>query len=243
MHNRILLMAFILPLLLPTFSSAVTPDEAASAVKARYRITTPAFLGGFNEIGSILTPRREGLLANKPGRSFVPNVVKAGKVVAPGGGDLPLGGSHSGTLKPGERLHLYGVRTGDEYVQLDLYSVATYVVPGVRGPTPLQASLRFQYDGGLSAVTARQLLDDIGEWLATEGEAHPVPSEQASGPKTTSTPPGPRGTDTVRLGESMDEVVSVLGPPEKRILLGPKTVFVYPHLKVVFVDGKLTDAE
>jgi len=177
MNYRIRCAATLLLLFTAATSLAATRDEAASAVTARYRITTPAFLGGFSEIGSVLTPRREGLRANRPSKAFKPNVVRNRLVVEAGGGDLPLGGVHDGALKSGERLYLYGVRTGDDYVQLDLHTVTTYVLPGMRGPTPLQASVRFQYDGGLAGVTTQQLLDDIGEWLAAEGEPRPAAVE------------------------------------------------------------------
>lgn len=251
MHYRIRFATILLLLLTASTSLAVTRDEAASAVTTRYRITTPAFLGGFKEIGSVLTPRREGLRVNRPSKAFKPNVVKNRQLALAGGGDLPLGGVRDGALKPGERLHLYGVRTGDDYVQLDLYTVATYVVPGsgTRGPTPLQASVRFQYDGGLAGVTTRQLLDDIGEWLAVEGESRPaaVESRPATEPRPAVVPAEPRAsgraTSTIRLGQTQEEVTAILGPPEKQILLGAKTIFVYRDLKVVFVDGKVADAE
>lgn len=242
MHYRIRFAAILLLLLAATTASAVTRDEAVSTVTASYRITTPAFLGGFSEIGSVLAPRREGLRANRPSKAFKPNVVKNHQLAVAGGGDLPLGGVHDGALKPGERLHLYGVRTGDDYVLLDLYTVATYVVPGsgTRGPTPLQASVRFQYDGGLAGVTTKQLLDDIGEWLAAEGESRPaaVESRPAAKPRTDG-----RATSTIRLGQTQEEVIAILAPPEKQILLGAKTIFIYRDVKVVFVDGKVTDAE
>jgi hypothetical protein len=48
---------------------------------------------------------------------------------------------------------------------------------------------------------------------------------------------------TVRLGQSESEVTAILGQPDKKILLGAKSVFVYGNLKVVFIDGKVTDAE
>lgn len=251
MHYRIRFAAILLLLLTATAAFAVTRDEAASAVTDRYRITTPAFFGGFSEIGSMLTPRREGLRANRPGKAFKPNVVKNHQLVAAGGGDIPLGASHDGALKPGERLHLYGVSSGDDYVQLDLYTVATYVVPGsgTRGPTPLQASVRFRYDGGLAAVPSRQLLDDIGEWLAAEGEPRPAAGESrpAAEPRPAVAPAEPRAagrtTSTIRLGQTREEVTAILGPPEKQILLGAKTIFVYRDVKVVFVDGKVADAE
>jgi hypothetical protein len=251
MHYRIRLSAILLLLLTACTSFAATLDEAASAVTARYRITTPGFLGGFSEIGSVLSPHREGLRANRPGKAFKPNVVRNHQLAETGGGDLPLRGVHDGTLKPGERLHLYGVRTGTDYVLLDLYTVATYVVPGsgTRGATPLQGSVRFQYDEGLAGVTTQQLLKDIGEWLAAEGELHPVAVESrpAAEPRPAAVPAEPRAsgraTSTIRLGQTQEEVTAIMGPPEKQFLLGAKTIFVYRDVKVVFVDGKVADAE
>ncbi|HEY6871648.1 MAG TPA: hypothetical protein VI298_02855 [Geobacteraceae bacterium] len=248
MQYRTRCAAILLLLLTATAATAATRDEAASAVTARFRITVPAFLGGFKEIGSVLTPRREGLRANRPGKAFKPNVVKNRRLAAAGGGDLPVG-VRDGALQPGERLHLYGVGTGDDYVQLDLYTVATYVLSGMRGPTPLQASVRFQYDGGLAGVSTRQLLDDIGEWLAAEGEPHPAAGESrpAAEQRPAAVPaeplPAGRATGTVRLGQTREEVTAILGPPEKQVLLGAKTIFIYRDLKVVFVDGKVVDAE
>jgi hypothetical protein len=52
-----------------------------------------------------------------------------------------------------------------------------------------------------------------------------------------------RATGTVKLGQTRDEVTAILGVPEKQFLLGAKTIFVYRDVKVVFVDGKVTDAE
>ena len=251
MPHRILGAAILLLLLATGTSSAVTREDAASAVTARYRVTTPGFLGGFNEIGTVLSPRREGLRANRPSKSFTPNLVRDHQLVAAGGGNLPLGGGHDGTLKSGERLYLYGVHTGDDYVQLDLHTVATYVVPGsgTRGPTPLQASIRFQYDGGLAGVTTQRLLNDIGEWLTAEGELRPaaVENRTAAAPPPTVAPAEQRtavkATSTIRLGQTLEEITALLGPPEKQFLLGAKTIFVYRDVKVVFMDGKVADAE
>lgn len=241
MRYRIRLAMTMLILIAACPSFAVTQNEAEDVVTNRYRLTTPAFLGGFKDIGTVLTARREGLRVNRAGKAFKPNVVKNHRIVAAGGGDLPLSGVHDGALKPGERLHLYSIRTGDDFVQLDLYTVVTYVVSGsgTRGPTPLQASIRFHYDDGLAGVSTRQLLEDINEWLADEGGPRPIAVEPIpdAGPR-----PAGKVTSTIRLGQTQDEVSDILGPPEKLILLGAKTIFVYRDLKVVFVDGKVSDA-
>lgn len=233
MHTQIRCITILLLLLVASTSPAATPDELSLAVTSNYRITIPGFFGNFKAIGDVMTPRREGLGVNKPSKVFKPNLVKNHQLVMVGGGDLPLGEIHNDTLKPGERLYLYGVSTGDNYLQLDLYTVATYVVPGMRGPTSLQSSVRFQYDSGLSGLTTNQLLDDISEWFDTEEERRPA----ARSHKAAAT------TRTIQLGQTLEEVTAILGPPEKQVLLGAKKVFVYCDLKVIFLDGKVVDAE
>jgi hypothetical protein len=52
-----------------------------------------------------------------------------------------------------------------------------------------------------------------------------------------------RETRTVRLGQTEAEVEAILGAPDKKILLGTKSVMVYGKVKVIFIDGKVADAE
>ena len=235
MHHQIRCLTILLLLSLTSLASAATPDELSSTVTSNYRVTIPGFLGNFKAIGDVLTPRKEGLRADRPSKMFKPNLVKNRKLVMAGGSELSLGGVHSGTLKPGERLYLYGVSTGDSYLQLDLYTVASYVVPGMRGPQALQASVRFQYDSRLADISAQQLLDDIDAWFATEEDARPAAKPRQAA----------KATRTIRLGQTLEEVTKAFGAPQKQILLGTKTIFVYcdADLKVLFVDGKVVDAE
>lgn len=235
MYHQVLSVLILLLLCVASPASAATPDELSSAVTTNYRVTIPGFLGNFKTIGDVLTPRREGLRVDRPGKMFKPNVVQNRQLAVAGGGTLSLGGVHSGTLKPGERLHLYGVTTGDNYLQLDLYTVASYVVPGMRGPQALQASVRFQYDARLANLSAQQLLDDIDAWFATEEETRPATKQR----KAVNT------TRTIKLGQTLEQVTAAFGAPQKQILLGTKTIFLYcdADLKVIFMDGKVVDAE
>jgi hypothetical protein len=218
-------------------SAAVTPEEMKGVVEARYRVTKPGFFGDFKEIGTVFVVQKEGLRANRPSKVFAPNVIAGHRIAKTGGGDLPLGGSLDPDLKVGERLHLYGVRSGEEFIELEFFTVNTHIVAGsgTRGPTPLQASTRFRYDGGLAAVASDRVMDDIHEWFRAEGEAGPAPVPRGEGDAG--------ATRTIRSGQSREEVVSVLGAPGKIFSLGAKTVFVYRDIKVIFIDGKVTDAE
>lgn len=237
MHHQIRFITILLLLSVASLAAAASPDELSSAVTSNYRVTIPGFLGNFTTIGNVLLPRREGLGVNRPSKMFKPNMIKNQQLVMAGGGDLPLGGVHSSSLKPGERLYLYGVSTGDTYLQLDLYTVTTYVLPGMRGPTPLQASVRFQYDNGLAGVSTQQLLDQINEWFDTEEESRPTVK-----PRKVATA---AATRTIRLGQTLEEVSAAFGAPQKQVLLGSKTIFLYcdADLKVIFMDGKVVDAE
>jgi hypothetical protein len=48
---------------------------------------------------------------------------------------------------------------------------------------------------------------------------------------------------TVALGQSPDQVMSILGSPKQIIDLGAKQIYKYPDMKVVFMNGKVSDVE
>lgn len=232
MHYRFCLgLCLLLLQILIGTSFAVTREEIQATIEARYRYTIPGFFGDFKAIGSVLVVRKEGLKADRPTKQFKPNEIMNSRITATGGGSLPLGGNLDGHLKGSDRLYLYGTRSGEDYIELELFTVNSVVVPGsgIRGPTPLQASTRFRYEGGLAAVSSKQVMKDISLWFKSEDELRHASDGTA--------------TRTIQLGQTEDEVTAIFGAPEKKILLGTKSVYVYRDIKVVFIDGKVADAE
>lgn len=51
------------------------------------------------------------------------------------------------------------------------------------------------------------------------------------------------GTPTVALGQTAAQVTAILGQPRQIIDLGSKQIYKYPDMKVVFIDGKVSDVE
>ena len=47
----------------------------------------------------------------------------------------------------------------------------------------------------------------------------------------------------IQLGQTTDEVVAALGPPEKIVDLGAKKIYVYKDLKITFINGKVSDVQ
>ena len=54
---------------------------------------------------------------------------------------------------------------------------------------------------------------------------------------------GPEETVLLELNMSIEEVIARKGNPRTRVDLGDKTILAYDDLKLIFVDGKLADAE
>jgi hypothetical protein len=48
---------------------------------------------------------------------------------------------------------------------------------------------------------------------------------------------------TVKLGMGTDEVKQSLGNPDKIVDLGAKLVLIYRDMKVILIDGKVTDVQ
>ncbi|GGH00501.1 hypothetical protein [Silvibacterium dinghuense] len=73
---------------------------------------------------------------------------------------------------------------------------------------------------------------------ATTGAPVGTPSAEPGG-----APAGSNGTPTISLGQSIDQVTGVMGQPQQIVDLGSKKIYKYPDMKVVFVDGKVSDVQ
>ena len=73
---------------------------------------------------------------------------------------------------------------------------------------------------------------------APAAEAAQAPNGQAAAANTPAAAP-----KTVSIGQTTDEVVSAFGQPQKIVNLGKKVMYFYPDMKVIFVDGKVSDVQ
>jgi hypothetical protein len=64
--------------------------------------------------------------------------------------------------------------------------------------------------------------------------------EPGTEPPITAAPPTPK---TIAIGQSMNEVTAILGPPVTVVDLGSRKIYKYKDLKVSFKDGKVSDVE
>jgi hypothetical protein len=71
----------------------------------------------------------------------------------------------------------------------------------------------------------------------------PPPSQSAAFQPPPPPDAVPAASVTVSLGQSIDQVVGLLGQPGQILDAGSKKIYLFSNLKVTFVDGKVTDAQ
>lgn len=89
-----------------------------------------------------------------------------------------------------------------------------------------QGTLRFKMDAAtIGALTGESVLALTKAFFLSEEDAAKIP------------PP------TVALGQTPDEVTAILGKPKSIVNLGAKQVYSFDNMKVIFLDGKVSDVQ
>jgi hypothetical protein len=94
----------------------------------------------------------------------------------------------------------------------------------------------------ISEVVTVQPADEGAQSGPAAPSAPDAPPQQIAPPPP---PPdaAPAQPKTVSLGQTKDMVVAILGQPGKVAILGAKEIDYYPDMKVIFVNGKVTDIQ
>lgn len=217
----------VIMILLSSSAFAATKQELKDAIESKYQLTTRSMLTGqVKKPGTVLYVARPGIQANKPSTVAKATVIEDGEIEALGGGSI-IPGDAGKTLDVGEEMYLYNYQIKDDSVTFLYGTVQSYEmqVGNSRKMRPYQLGLQFRYSGGLNAVEPDRVLDDISAFFSTAKEA--VTSDE----------------NTLRLGQTMEEVAVIMGPPKKKVDLGSKVIYTYDDLKIVFEDGVVSDVQ
>src|SRR5271168_14021 len=90
---------------------------------------------------------------------------------------------------------------------------------------------------------ADDVIKTIEEVITAEAEAQEAaPADNAAPPQQAAAQPS-APPKTIALGQTTDQVVEILGQPQKIVNLGAKQMYFYPDMKVIFTNGKVTDVQ
>jgi hypothetical protein len=127
------------------------------------------------------------------------------------------------------------------------------------------ASLKFEFPKGTVGkgdfARIQPLIDEVFQIAPDENAAAPpagpAPTQAAPAPVAIAPPQpplpdipppppppaDPPPTQSIGVGQTIDQVVAAMGKPKSIVDLGAKKIYVYPDIKVTFVNGKMTAAE
>lgn len=129
-------------------------------------------------------------------------------------------------------------------------------------PTYMKANVVFQFPkGSLLSANAGSIEDVIGQLLAISNDDSQQAADQGGqqpqggdqGAQGQAAPPQPAAQDqppqqqaepaSIDKGMTPDQVEAALGKPEKKVTLGPKMIYYYKDMKVIFLSGKVNDVQ
>ncbi len=213
------------------FTAESKNKQLEEALKAEYKLArTGIDRLRITEPGTIFVIQKEGIYAN-PSIDYgnLTSKVVDGNVQGPKGfGAAFFSNQNDRSLKVGTTVYVTRIDVRNEDVRFDIITCDTSDI-NVHGNTRnlrFSATVAFEFSGAfLEGADAKAVKKAVDAVLLPQSE---VQAAQ---------------TRTVALGQTPDQVKSILGAPDKIVNLGTKEIFVYKDMKVIFVDGKVSDVQ
>jgi len=249
-------------LLTATLSQPVSAQNAAALqqkLNSQYKLVKINAEGDIVTAGSVLVLQKDNMLMCSTDTRVPPtSTYKGGKINFGFGAalawEMELGSKNSNEVPQrkfvsGEKFWVRAIDVQEDGVLFTFYSDPINDV---------------RYYGKLKFPFAKHVMpppDDmmktIAEAIAVEGgdqsaqeQQQPAPAPAPQQQTYTPPPPPPPPPDappaqpkTIALGQTKDQVVAILGQPQKVVTLGVKEIDYYPDMKVIFMHGKVSDVQ
>jgi hypothetical protein len=221
------------------------PPSLRSLLVTKYKVTKTAYtIAGTHvlEAGPVFVVQKGGLFGMPPtatGRCVAQ--FKAGDLQPPPRFCTGLNSQLGRFLEVGEKVFIIKleVNAKKNFIQLDLMECDT--CNGFQQVSSLKSMVNVEFPpkfldtaepGQVSQVIDQLLGPDAGG--AAQQAAAPAPPPQAA----------PQAQPAqIQIGDTPEQVESIMGPPDTKAVAGPKVIYVYKSLKVSFVNGKVADIQ
>jgi hypothetical protein len=196
------------------------------------------------EAGKVFVVKRGGLFAVPPTSfAFCPAQFKDGELHPPGGLCISMSGVGTRFLDVGTKVYITKIEVNQKKNSIGFSLIECDSCNGVTQPSSYKSSVGFQFAPKyLDTAEPGQLADVINQVLEADTGA-------TAGTADTGTPAPPPATTPaaqpaqIQLGDSPAQVEAILGPPDTKVPLGSKLIYIYKNLKVTFVSDKVTDVQ
>jgi hypothetical protein len=261
-----------LTLVLSMTPAALAQDALLTALKDKYRLTEINMQGVAANPGTVLTIEADGINAEPyPTMITFENPVVDGHVKQRSKGFGLLRSSNSQVLQPGQKVYLTKINSSsdnhEDKLKITILTADAVAATYTNGTYGGQYQTAKRYSGTLAfklprGALATMSVDDASKLIeavlsdnpADQGRARDAGTVARSCEPhcavstTTGTVVGgavvaPAAAPTIALGQTTDEVAAIMGAPQQIIDLGPKKIYKYPDMKIIFMNGKVSDVE
>jgi hypothetical protein len=244
-------------------AQAQLPPDAplADQIRSQYKVTKFGLDGGGFTVlspGTILVIQKGGILGVPPANlTMGVAIFKDGDLKQPSAGNRMFLGNVTRFLQVGEKVYVQKVDVNLKTDRVQLTVVECDSCNGVNQPSLFKGVVSFEFaKGSLAAADPAQIEDTIGQVFTIDNgsdsngqqqnqdqnaqQGQQQDQQQQAAPQKQAPPPEPA---SIQMGMTVDQVEAALGPPDKKVTIGAKIIYVYKDLKVTFTNGKVTDAQ
>ncbi len=220
--------------------------ELEQVLQQRYRVAKigPGVLGlrgkadTIRQAGGVIEVRRNGLYGSLERKSSATIDVR-------GEHSEFVRGQKDQALAVGEQFYVHSVYVGEDVVSLGLVSTRLILTP--RGTGRLWSAVNFFLPPDkIANLDSNAIVSAIDQWLQPEGQrptaAAASPPAPAAPPAVAASPPAASAASAVaelKAGMAREEVLSLLGPPQREVSYGARTWMAYAGMVVVLENGRL----
>ncbi len=254
MHKVVLIASAALALTLPVVGQVPTDSMSVTDLLHTYYGTTKtgrqgthassplhSFAPDYNNVTEagktfvVLIPGIYAQFANTPAK-IIPTEIENGHVI--NGVDFSSAPNTTGEsmqLTPGQTVYITRAEAKRNTIFFELITTQLSVQHTALGDGPAtryRADINIHVNNLSTAKPAeiKQLIDAVLADAATTNPAAVTATNNSQ-------------TKTVDLGMTADQVKQSLGNPDKVMNLGPKTIFVYKDVKVIFTNSVVADVQ
>jgi hypothetical protein len=251
-----------IPVNLAHAQAQLPPDAPlADQLKAQFKVTKFGLdNGGFAVLspGTILVIQKGGILGVPPANlTMGVAIFKDGDLKQPSAGNRMFLGNVTRFLQVGEKVYVQKVDLNLKTDKLQFTVVECDSCNGVNQQSLFKGVVSFEFaKGSLATAEWTTIADAIAQVFTVDNgndsngqqqnqdqnaqQGQQQDQQQQAAPQQQAPPPEPA---SIQMGMTVDQVEAALGPPDKKVTIGAKIIYVYKDLKVTFTNGKVTDAQ
>jgi len=251
---------------LTAFAGEDGPDQLTAALKQHYKLATIK-LGAAGdstfEPGTILVLRKDGIVSfgekDASYAALCPSEISGGVVHAPPSpGCTSLAPRSRRLLKPSDTVCVLAIDVAKMFDAVSFFLAPYNPNDAGRKCGGGRAMVVFRLPKSSSGkISPARIVDLIDQTLSETGLPSQADAAPASGsvtgavevPADSDRPADepaagePAKGQTVAIGQTVEQVRAILGPPITIAGLRTKTIYLYPTLKIVFNNGKVSSIQ